>query len=65
MNQPTGGELSWPTIAVGRNAERFDGYNLILRLVALGHTSVHWYRGGRKACAVAGLPKTEARVEPR
>jgi adenylate cyclase len=31
------------------NPERFSGYNLALRLVALGYTRVHWYRGGFEA----------------
>jgi rhodanese-related sulfurtransferase len=32
------------------------GRNLALRLVALGYTEVYWYRGGREAWQVAGLP---------
>lgn len=48
-----------PIIAVGWNSERFDGYNLALRLAALNYTNVHWYRGGREAWEVAGLPQTE------
>jgi hypothetical protein len=52
------GDLTAPIIAVGWNSERFDGRNLALRLVALGHTQVHWYRGGREAWEVNGLPET-------
>jgi hypothetical protein len=48
-----------PVVAVGWNSERFDGRNLALRLVALGYTHVYWYRGGREAWEVAGLPETE------
>jgi len=59
----THGDLAAPIVVVGWNALRFDGYNLTLRLVALGHTNVHWYRGGREAWEVAGLPETETRVE--
>ena len=55
----TGGDLNKPIVAVGWNAERFDGHNLALRLMALGYTNVHWYRGGREAWEVAGLPETE------
>ena len=55
----TGGDLNKPIVAVGWNSERFDGRNLALRLVALGYTNVHWYRGGREAWEVAGLPETE------
>jgi len=59
MVELTGGDLSKPIVAVGWNSERFDGYNLALRLVALGYTNVHWYRGGREAWEAAGLPETE------
>lgn len=55
----TGGDLSKPIVAVGWNSERFDGRNLSLRLVAMGYTNVYWYRGGREAWEVAGLPETE------
>jgi adenylate cyclase len=55
----TGGDLSKPIVAVGWNSERFDGRNLALRLVAMGYTNVYWYRGGREAWEVAGLPETE------
>jgi adenylate cyclase len=59
MADLTGGDASKPIIAVGWNSERFDGYNLALRLVALGYTNVRWYRGGREAWEVAGLPETD------
>ena len=36
---------------------RFTGYNLALRLVALGYSQVHWYRGGFEAWQVNGLPE--------
>ena len=55
----TGGDLGKPIVAAGWNSERFDGRNLALRLVALGYTNVHWYRGGREAWEVAGLPEIE------
>ena len=38
MQQLTSGDMSLPIVAVGWNSERFDGYNLALRLVALGYT---------------------------
>jgi adenylate cyclase len=59
----TNGELSTPIVAVGWNSERFDGYNLALRLVALGYTKVYWYRGGREAWEVAALPETVVDVQ--
>ena len=55
----TKGDTSLPIVAVGWSSERFDGYNLALRLVALGYTKVYWYRGGREAWEVGGLPETE------
>ena len=59
----TAGDLNRPIVAVGWNSERFDGRNLALRLVALGYTRVYWYRGGREAWEVAGLPETEVDVQ--
>ena len=59
MSELTGGDLARPIVAVGWNSERFDGRNLALRLVALGYTNVHWYRGGREAWEVANLPETD------
>jgi TolB-like protein/DNA-binding winged helix-turn-helix (wHTH) protein/tetratricopeptide (TPR) repeat protein len=61
----TGGDLARPIIAIGWNSESFDGYNLALRLVALGYANVHWYRGGREAWEVAGLPETPLTIEDR
>lgn len=55
MQQLTSSDVSTPIVAVGFNSERFDGRNLALRLVDLGYTNVHWYRGGREAWEVAGL----------
>jgi rhodanese-related sulfurtransferase len=59
MTTLTGGDLDRPIVAVGWNSERFDGRNLALRLVALGYKNVQWYRGGREAWEVAGLPEAE------
>lgn len=63
MRQLTSGDLSRPIVTVGWNSERFDGRNLALRLVALGYTNVHWYRGGREAWEVNGLPETALDVQ--
>jgi rhodanese-related sulfurtransferase len=54
----TGGDLYKLIVAVGWNSERFDGRNLALRLVAMGYTKVYWYRGGREAWEVNGLPES-------
>jgi TolB-like protein/DNA-binding winged helix-turn-helix (wHTH) protein/rhodanese-related sulfurtransferase/cytochrome c-type biogenesis protein CcmH/NrfG len=63
LRELTGGDLSKPIVAVGWNSERFDGCNLALRLVALGYTNVYWYRGGREAWEVNGLPETEVDIQ--
>ena len=63
MQQLTGGDRDMPIVTMGFNAERFQGRNLALRLVALGYTNVYWYRGGREAWEVAGLPETELDVQ--
>jgi tetratricopeptide (TPR) repeat protein len=58
LHELTGGNLNRPIVAVGWNSERFDGRNLALRLAALGYIQIYWYRGGREAWEVAGLPET-------
>ena len=63
MQELASGDMSLPTVAVGWNSERFDGHNLALRLVALGHRKVYWYRGGREAWEVNGLPETALDVQ--
>ena len=51
--------IGTPIVTVAWNAERYQSRNLALRLVALGYTNVYWYRGGREAWEVAGLPETD------
>lgn len=58
----TGGDLSRPIVTLGINAERWTGYNLALRLVGLGYRQVYWYRGGREAWDVAGLPMERGQI---
>ena len=58
----TAGDLSRPIVTLGINAERWTGYNLALRLVGLGYRQVYWYRGGREAWDVAGLPMERAQI---
>jgi hypothetical protein len=36
-----GGDLNKPMVVFCVNSERFAGYNLVLRLAALGYTYVH------------------------
>jgi adenylate cyclase len=59
VRQLTNGDSTVPIVAVGFNAERYQGRNLALRLVALGYTEVYWYRGGREAWELASLPETQ------
>ena len=63
MKSLTNGDLAAPVVAVGWNSERFDGRNVAVRLVALGYTNVFWYRGGREAWEVNGLPETPIDVQ--
>jgi tetratricopeptide (TPR) repeat protein len=63
MTALMGGDLGKPIVTVGWNSERFEGRNLALRLVALGYTNVYWYRGGREAWEVNGLPETEVDIQ--
>jgi tetratricopeptide (TPR) repeat protein len=62
MAKLTGGDLSRPIVTLGLNAERWTGYNLALRLIALGYRRVYWHRGGSEAWEVAGLPIVRAPV---
>ena len=55
----TEGDLSAPIVVFCVNSERFTGYNLALRLVALGYTQVYWYRGGVEAWQVNDLPESD------
>jgi adenylate cyclase len=63
MQQLTSGDRTVPIVTVAFNSERYYGRNLALRLVVLGYTNVYWYRGGREAWEVAGLPETAVDVQ--
>jgi adenylate cyclase len=63
MQNLTNGDLSAPIVVFGVNSERFTGYNLALRLVALGYTQIYWYRGGVEAWQVNGLPETDLALQ--
>lgn len=56
----THGHVSAPIVTIGTNSEDWSGYNLALRLMALGYTHVRWYRGGREAWEGNDLPETES-----
>ncbi len=59
----TGGDMAKPVVAMGFNVARFDGYNLAPRISHAGYTQVYWYRSGREAWEVAGLPEAEADIQ--
>jgi adenylate cyclase len=59
MAKLTHNDLNAAIVVVGWNAERFDGPNLAVRLTNLGYRNVWWYRGGREAWEVNGLPLVE------
>ena len=59
LQEMTEGDLSAPIVAMGWNSERFDGRNLALRMASLGYKQVYWFRGGREAWEVAGLPEAD------
>ena len=63
MRDLTDGNAHAPIVAAGWNSERFDGRNLALRLAVMGYTQVYWYRGGREAWEVNGLPETNLDVQ--
>jgi adenylate cyclase len=63
MQHLTGGDLAVPIVVFGANSERFTAYNLALRLVALGYTQVHWYRGGFEAWQVNSLPEDDLALQ--
>lgn len=59
MRQLTAGDTARPIVVLGWNAERWGSRNLVLRLVTLGYTRVHWYRGGKESWEAYGLPEVE------
>jgi adenylate cyclase len=63
MDELTKGNPDAPIVAAGWNSERFDGRNFALRLAALGYTQIYWYRGGREAWEVNGLPEINLDVQ--
>jgi adenylate cyclase len=59
MHDLTEGDPSAPIVAFCVNSERFTGYNLAIRLVALGYRQVYWYRGGVEAWQANDLPESD------
>lgn len=63
MRALIGDDTARPIVTLGWNPERWGARNLALRLVALGYTRVHWYRGGKEAWKAHGLPEADAEIE--
>ena len=59
----TGGNMERPIVAMSFNVSFFDAYNIALRLRHMGYARVYWYRGGREAWEVAGMPQTRLNVQ--
>jgi hypothetical protein len=57
----TGGDTAKPIVAMGFNVAHLDGYNLALRIRHAGYTNVYWFRGGREAWEMAGIPEEVVR----
>ena len=55
----THGRNEAPVVTLDWNAERWGGYNLALRLVALGYTRVSWYRGGQECWQAGKVPTAD------
>jgi hypothetical protein len=63
VRELTGENKKRPIVAMGFNVSFFDAYNLVLRLRHAGYATVYWYRGGREAWEVAGMPETKLDVQ--
>jgi DNA-binding winged helix-turn-helix (wHTH) protein/TolB-like protein/tetratricopeptide (TPR) repeat protein len=55
----TRGKHDASIVTLDWNAERWGGYNLALRLAALGYTRVSWYRGGQESWQTNGCPTAD------
>jgi len=53
------GKREVPLVTLDWNAERWGGYNLALRLAALGYENVSWYRGGQECWQASGRPTVD------
>jgi 3-mercaptopyruvate sulfurtransferase SseA len=63
VRELTGGDMAKPIVSMSFNVVFFDSYNIALRLRHAGYTNVYWYRGGREAWEVAGLPEGPVDVQ--
>ena len=55
----THGKREASVVTLDWNAERWGGYNLALRLVALDYKNVSWYRGGQECWQASGHPAAD------
>jgi TolB-like protein/class 3 adenylate cyclase len=58
VQELTGGNMEKPMVVMSFNVSCFDAYNIVLRLRHAGYATIYWYRGGREAWEVAGMPET-------
>ena len=63
VRELTGGNIERPIVVLSFNVSFFDAYNLALRLRHAGYATVYWYRGGREAWEVAGMPEAKLDVQ--
>jgi adenylate cyclase len=57
MRRVTPGDQQRPIVTFAYSINQWNSRNLTLRLVALGYSSVYWYRGGWEAWDAHDLPK--------
>ncbi len=63
MDRISNGDKNRPIITFAWSMNRWHARNLALRLVALGYTNVHWYRGGWEAWDAHDLPMAPLNVQ--
>ncbi len=56
LQEQTGGSPDVAIVYFGAGPMDRSSYNAAVRTGNLGYSQVHWYRGGRKAWVVNGLP---------
>ena len=63
MDRISNGDKNRPIITFAWSMNRWHARNLAMRLVALGYTNVHWYRGGWEAWDAHDLPMAPLNVQ--
>jgi adenylate cyclase len=62
VGEATHGDKQYPIVVFSFSINHWYARNLALRLIALGHTKVYWYRGGWEAWDAHDLPKAPLTV---